>query len=370
MALRFEPFADTHIPAVQAFNARIASAVPYSVGTSPVGQRASSERSSVWIETMLVLDGDDVRGSVMLQHQELEVGGEKHHSVNIQLPISEGLIDRRYAYLGMWIIQRVTAEYPFAFGVGMGGLAQPLPRLLSALGWETRLAPFLYFVHRPARFLREMPLLRQSTARRLGADIGAWSGVGHVAVRAAQAARRVKRSRTRRLTATRVDEWGPWADEIWSSARLSSSAISVRSSRALRALYPLSAERVLGFRLSDRGRDVGWTALIATKMSGSDKFGNLYVGTMLDALALPGYERAVADSVRRLFDDIGTDLSIANHSHATWVDALRGAGFFTGPSNYVVAMSKNLSAASRAARPDGADRIHVTRGDGDGRLHL
>ncbi len=370
MALRLEPFSDRYIPAVRAFNARIAPAVPYRVGTSPIGERMERERAAVWTETLLVIEGDDVRGSAMLQHQTFEIAGEPQHAVNVQLPISEGLVDRRYAYLGMWIMQQITAQYPFAFCVGMGGLTQPLPRLLSALGWETRLAPFLFFVHKPTRFLRELPLLHNSSARHFAATVGAMSGAGHVAIRAAQATRRIRHAATPRLAAARVDAWDSWAEDIWEDARRSCSAIGVRNASALRALYPLAGDRVLGFRLSDRGRDVAWVALMATRMKDSGNFGSLYVGTMLDALAISGYERAVAFAVRRLFDTIGTDLSIVNHTHTTWCGALRDAGFFSGPSNYVLALSKDFSSASRAAGSDGADRIHVTRGDGDGRLHL
>jgi len=370
MAVRLESFSNEYIPAVEAFNARIASAVPYRVGTSPLRERAEGERPAVWTETLLVVEGEDVRGSVMLQHQDFEIAGARRHTVNLQLPISEGLVDRRYAYLGMWIIQQVTARYPFAFCVGMGGLAQPLPRLLSALRWDSRLAPFLFFVHKPSRFLRELPLLHRDSKRHMAATLAAVSGAVYVAVRAAQAARAMRHVGTPRLIATKVDDWGPWADEVWEDARRGCSAIGLRTASGLRALYPLANDRILAFRLSQQGRDVGWVALMATRMHASNNFGSLYVGTMLDALALSGYERAAACAVRRLFGTLGTDISIANHTHTTWRTALREAGYFSGPSNYVVALSKELSAATRALGPDGIERIHVTRGDGDGRLHL
>ena len=65
----------------------------------------------------------------------------------------------------------------------------------------------------------------------------------------------------------------------------------------------------------------------------------------------------------------GADLVVVNHSHVDWVRAFRSAGFLSGPSNYLLAMTKRMTELVLAA-PHGEDHIHVTRGDGDGRIHL
>ena len=63
------------------------------------------------------------------------------------------------------------------------------------------------------------------------------------------------------------------------------------------------------------------------------------------------------------------DLVLVNHSHTAWVRAYRAAGFLNGPSNYLLAMSKKLTEIVHSV-PQGDDHVHVTRGDGDGRIHL
>jgi hypothetical protein len=65
----------------------------------------------------------------------------------------------------------------------------------------------------------------------------------------------------------------------------------------------------------------------------------------------------------------GADVVLVNHSHAAWVGTFHAAGFLDGPSNYMLGMSKKLTGALRDI-PDGESRVHVTRGDGDGRIHL
>jgi hypothetical protein len=51
------------------------------------------------------------------------------------------------------------------------------------------------------------------------------------------------------------------------------------------------------------------------------------------------------------------------------VRAFRRAGYLTGPSNYPLSTSRQLTALL-APLEENEQRIHVTRGDGDGRIHL
>ncbi|HET9831041.1 MAG TPA: hypothetical protein VFP91_05015, partial [Vicinamibacterales bacterium] len=114
------------------------------------------------------------------------------------------------------------------------------------------------------------------------------------------------------------------------------------------------------------GEIVGWTVALNTQMREHNHFGNLRVATVLDAMALPGAAVAVASQVRRALAADGADLVVTNQTHEQWLDAFRRSGFLSGPSNYLFAMSKVLSQSVG----DAVSRVHVTRGDGDGRIHL
>jgi hypothetical protein len=372
MTLQLEPYSDARIPAVRAFNDRISKVAPqFRLGTAPVaGRDPRAEGRLVFTETLLVVDGEHVRGSVILQHQRFELGGETRPVINIQLPVSEGLVDKQYASVGMWIIKSVLQSYPLAFAVGMGGFDQPLPRLLQAMRWTVQAVPFFFHVHRVRRFLREMPLLRGDPRRRAAASLAAATGLGWLGVRSygLWSGRRGLRAPT--LQATREAEWGPWADGVWEAAREAFSVSAVRDRLALRELYPAGSGRYLCYRLTDRGRSVGWAVLLRTQMRGSAAFGNLMVGTVLDCVTVPGYETAAARAVRRLLDGLGVDLSVSNQAHAAWRAAFRDAGYFGGPSNFLLATSKALTEAIRGTGPEGPDRVHIDRGDGDGRIHL
>jgi hypothetical protein len=63
------------------------------------------------------------------------------------------------------------------------------------------------------------------------------------------------------------------------------------------------------------------------------------------------------------------ELALTNQAHRNWIGAFRRSGFLTGPSNYLLATSPELSEfLDPPAELD--PLIHMTRGDGDGRIHL
>jgi hypothetical protein len=164
----------------------------------------------------------------------------------------------------------------------------------------------------------------------------------------------------------RVDRWGSWADDIWARTRDTVSFSVVRDRAMLESLYPLHDPRYLAFVVRKAGEVAGWAVAINTQMRDHGHFGNLRVATILDAQALPDEQLAVAAHVRGVLAADNADIIVTNQSHASWVAAFGLAGFLKGPSNYLLAMSKPLSEAVG----DAPARVHITRGDGDGRIHL
>jgi hypothetical protein len=64
--------------------------------------------------------------------------------------------------------------------------------------------------------------------------------------------------------------------------------------------------------------------------------------------------------------DMGAELIVTNQMHDGWQAELHRLGFFGGPSNYMLAVSKPVAAALQKT----LTHVHVNRGDGDGRIHL
>ncbi|MFL6415020.1 MAG: hypothetical protein ACJ74Y_05055 [Bryobacteraceae bacterium] len=326
--------------------------------------KEEESESSIRRQQFLATDSEAVRGGVIELDQPGWLNGGAVRALNYQSPLSEGIADSRYAAVGLQIVRFMQNRSPAAYIVGMGSRSNPLPRLLTAAGWTLTDIPFLYRVHNAGAFLRELQPLRSSAPKRVAADLARWTGLGAVAIAFKQ------RSGVRPKAKIRREHiWGEWADELWSRARERCSFAVERDRKSLEWMYPATDPRTRIF-LVERGSDpVGWGVCFDTRMKNNRYFGNMRVGSILDCVALEGAEADTAALVDHQLGLMGCDLALVNHSHAEWVKAFEVAGFSRGPSNYLLGTSKRLTDAIRSS-PGGENRMHITRGDGDGRVHL
>jgi hypothetical protein len=98
-------------------------------------------------------------------------------------------------------------------------------------------------------------------------------------------------------------------------------------------------------------------------------FGDMRVAALADGVAtapvIPSLIHAALDAAKQH----NADLVISNQMHRDWISALKAAGFWQGPSNYLLALSKPLNKLLEPLTAT-APQIHFNRGDGDGRVNL
>jgi hypothetical protein len=104
-------------------------------------------------------------------------------------------------------------------------------------------------------------------------------------------------------------------------------------------------------------------------MSDHKQFGNMRVGTLVDCFAKPDDARDVAACARDFLVEEGADLLISNQANEGWSQALKDCGFLEGPSNFPFLAAPKL-AALLAPFQETAKGFHLTRGGGDGPIHL
>ena len=370
MALTIIPYGEEHAPAVAAFNERArAHDAPFSLSRSPVAAwLPKGEGRTLFREFFLALDGGEVRGGFTLRRQEFWLRGAVRAMANYQGPLSEGLWDRRHMMAGVQILRAALREQPMLYALGMGGREQPLPKLLASAGWAIAEVPFRFKVLRPAAFLRNIRPLRRQPARARLLDLAAASGLGSLAVHAAQWWR-TKRRLPAGSACEPVTEYGAWADAVWTAARNGYDFTAVRDRAAQNVLFGDGNPKNITLRCTRAGRDLGWAVVRSTPMSNDQYFGDMRLGSLVDCLAVPGEEFTVVELATRHLRTLGSDLVITNQTHARWLAALGDDGYFAGPSNFLFAASPSLAEALGpldAALP----AIHFNRADGDGPIHL
>ena len=365
--VRMVPYTDAEIAAARAFNERMLAGQAPTDFVLPDQPNQSGTAipppAITWTKYLALDSAGEARGGFLLMEQPAVLNGQAVRAANYQAPVSEGILDKRYGMVGMHMIRYVLRHWPYAFVVGMGAADRPLPRLLAAGGWTVRPIPFLFKIVRPARVLRELRLLQRRPWLRAAARIAAASGAGWVGATALHA--RGALARRSALTAERITIWGDWTDGLWHRVRDLYSFAVARDRATLECLYPLQDSRYTAYVFRHGGDIAGWAVCAQTTMRDDQYFGNLRVATVLDAVSLPETSDMLAADLSRTLGG-WADLVITNQSHAMWIAAFRQAGFASARSNYLFAMSKPLAEAIG----DAAHRVHVSRGDGDGRIHL
>lgn len=364
MAVEFVPQSEAHREAVAAFNRRLEAALgqpPFLLPDSPESRTGLIEARH-WV----ALDGADVRGGYLLVIYPSRLNGADVPAANIQSPLAESIADKRYVHLPVLMVRQFVRHNPLCFCVGMGEASNPLPRLLRAAGWSVEAVPFLFRVHRAGRFLRLLPALRASWWKRTAAQVMAWTGAGALG-RAWLHRRRARWPAG--STVTVEPSWGNWADEVWQTFQGELRFAVRRDAAVLGELYPPGETRLRIYHMRSGRTSIGWAAALLTRMRGHAHFGDLSVATILDCAATPDRFDTVATLADEALGDEGADVVITNQTLPRWRQAFLAAGFRPGPSNYHLACSPRLAQAL-ASSPVAAGRVHVTRGDGDGRIHL
>jgi hypothetical protein len=338
------------VDAVRAFNKRIAA----------TGQQLPDTPRPEWMphmEVFLAMEDGAVRGGYILRRQYFWAGGKRFTAAHYRLPLSEGLVDRKYASLGLRLVRDALAREQRLYALGMGGWDHPLPQMLKRLHWRMCEVPFHFKVLRAARFLRNIRAVRTNIFRKLAMDAAAITGLGSLGMKLLSHG--VPVSPEQREMA---DTFESWADEVWQQSREAYALLAERDALELESVYPPRDQRFLRVRAGG-----GWALMLDTAMKNHKQFGNMRVGSIVDCLAPPGEAASVMLAAASVLESRGVDLMISNQLHQDWSLALKGAGFVAGPSNYLLGLSPAL-AEEAAGVPE--SRFHFNRGDGDGPIHL
>lgn len=370
MTLNIKLYEKEHIPLVKAFNKRLLDKgdqhrFPESNIPSWLPKRPGS---NLYQEYYVIGDEESVRGGCIIKYQDFLLKGNKIQISNMQLPISEGIIDPNYTLIGPVIARNTLEKAPILYSLGMGGYSEPITRLLQALRWKLFSVPFYFKVININNFLRKNTYLRDSSFKRIMLDICAYSGMGSISIHILQFIRQ-RRLPGDHLITEEVSEGDEDIDTIWEKAKDHYTLIAVRDSQTIDILYPICEKRFQRTKVYAHGKCIGWVVTLCTQMTSHKQFGSLRVGSIIDCLSHPDDADTIVKVAASGLEALGADIIVANHSHRVWGRAFGRNGFLRGPSNFIfgasVALARLLGEFDAASK-----EIFFMRGDGDGPINL
>jgi hypothetical protein len=376
MNIRIVPYTAEQEEAVRAFNARLAAA---HLDSDLYSTRFPESHVPAWLpkrpgcdlyqEYFVAVDEESmVRGGYILKHQPFVVKGQQMDLVGYQLPISEGIIDRRFAGVAAGLYMDARRRHGHLWALGGGRLHVPVVKFLLAAQWQATQVPFWFRVVHPHAFLRNIAFLRTSPARRILFDFFGYSGLGWLGIKALHGVHGKHRP-SAAVTCETVDEFGDWADDLWNDCENDYALVAVRDRQLLNILYPATDARFIRLKVTRKGKIIGWTVLLNTPMCGHRHFGEMRVGTLVGCLARPDDACDVVACAGDVLEAGGVDLIVSNQCSRIWRRAMKDCGFLEGPSNLPFLASPELAALLQPFEQN-ATAFHLTRGDGDGPIHL
>jgi len=371
MAIAICEYDETMTAAVSDFNDRLrAGGVSWRFPPSHIPTwLPRQEGRRIYQQLFLALDEQKkVRGGYCIKHQDFLVGGRTTSIGQIALPLSEGILNRAFSQIGTQLLLHAVRQQPLLYALGMGAEEEAITKLVQAAGWRVITVPFYFRVLRPFRFLRNIHVLRRSASRRAALDALAYTGAGWAVGQAESLVQRFRRPHYLSVHEV-VEGFTDWTDELWEAVSPDYRFCAVRDMATLKILYPQGNQRFMRIRVSESGRTVGWAVVLCTDLNNHKQFGNMRVGSIVDGFSRRQDAVRIVVAAERLLADRAVDLIVSNQCHESWSGALRRAGFYAGPSNFLLATSRKLTELLTQMNIAPGE-IHMNRGDGDGPINL
>lgn len=357
--------------AVERMNAKLAAA-----GSEwrfePEERPTDADQLSVWTESFVAVEDDEVYGGYILKHQAFLLAGRPIDVADLQMPLSVGEVDSAFSRVSAALLIDVLRRSPCVYALGLGSEDTQFARLLTAAGWRHIAVPFYFSVKSPNRFARNIRLPSDKARAERLLRVLARFQLASIAFRLRKFVSSRTSSRQRRpapAQAREVSSFDGAADDLFATHASSYSLLGDRRSAALSSLYPVDDARYLRIIVQRDGQDIGWAVLLDTQMQNDKYFGDMRVGSLVDCFSAPEDAQAVVAVSDDILTDRGVDLAISNQLHPAWCAALEAAEYQSGPSNFFFYFSEDL-AAELAAIPDSENGIHLNRGDGEGPANL
>jgi len=230
------------------------------------------------------------------------------------------------------------------------------------MGWPVYDIPFYFRILHPFRFLRNIVYFRRNILYKLLMDLAAFSGAGWIGIKFFNFFILRKTGRITDSRSEMVASFESWADELWKVIRRGHIFSAVRDSLTLNLIYPLSDQRFIRHRVFFGNDNVGWAVLLATELKDHNYFGNMKLGSIVDCLALPGFEEYVIEESTKILKTLDVDLVVTNQSYKSWRRAMKNCGYMQGPTNYLLGLSPDLSKMLEPLEKH-FELMHVNRGD-------
>jgi hypothetical protein len=339
--------------------------------------RGDSPPGPMEVERYVGVDvAGQVRGAYSLRWQFLWLQGERLLGTHYGYPISEGIVDKQYAMVGVSILRDAVKRCEYLYTLGADGRTGNVFRVAQHAGWAIEDVPFLFRVINGGRFLRRLPQIQRRVERRVLVTIFSATGAAQIASGILHAGSAICNHGSSSLrtsvhvTVEEVATLAAAADEVWSRVRSQYGYCVVRDDAHVELSFPIERTDLHRLVVRHQGSIVGWSVVMIRGLSRLRAYlGDVAPGLIVDAFGDAAYASEIVRAATAYLAARNVDVVITNTSHRGWLIGYKHMGFVAWRSQFPLIVSRSLAGRIgdlNAVMP----RIHMSRGDGDGVHYL
>jgi hypothetical protein len=373
LTLRFAPLTPDLLQSYKEFNTRLSNPPSAAV---PNRDRNGDTPAPMEVERYVAVDGGGaVRGAYLLRWQSLWLRGREVQGAALGYPISEGIIDKRYAMVGVSILRDAVKRCKDQYVLGGGGRDGNVFRIARHTGWQIADVPFRFRVLKARNLVRQLPQT-QHGVRRIVAGVAANTGLAQLGTALLQAGSALRHGGTSSLrqpsnvTVEIVRSLADAAEDIWPRVKSQYTFCVVRNGAHVEPAFPPERADLRRLIVRVDGSIVGWAVVMTESLSRLKAFlGDVNPGLIVDAFGDTSRAGEIVRAATAYLASQGVDVVITNSSHHSWLSAYKNAGFLSWHSQFPLIVSQSLACRIgdlALTLPES----HMSRGDGDGVHYL
>jgi len=305
---------------------------------------------------ILIENAKAIRAITAIKNQDYCLKGEVINFQDIQLPISESIVNFNYISQTIYFIKYISSLSSNMHALGMGGLTSSLPKILIRNKFKSYLIPFFIF---PISITR---LIELSLYNKFKLKIHRRYLFPFLIIDEIRKYVLLKFYKCENVKFESLFKFSSIDSFLWNDLKNNFELIAVKDDNNLNELYSNSPHDLVKYRVSFQGNYVGYLILKITKHCNNKYFLNSKTLTIVDLLCENKYYLIFIKLIKKIALINNCDLVLVNSTYGKFNSVLSKALFITLPSNFgFVYKTENTFNILNS---------WITRADGDGPINL
>tara|TARA_B100001059_G_C17820463_1_gene577929 strand:- start:558 stop:1631 length:1074 start_codon:yes stop_codon:yes gene_type:complete len=297
-----------------------------------------------------------IRAVVAIKNQQYLINGKEINFKDIQLPISESIIDRKFLFQNLFFFSKIVNLSSNMHGLGMGGLNEPLPKILSKLNFKKHLIPFFIF---PISIKKTLYIYLKRKKNNFPSHIlEILSPIDFCYKFLINFSQNISNE-------IRREEFNLFAqkdDELWDKVKCNFDLISVKNKINLNLVYNSKRFDLLKIRIYENKEYLGWIVLKITKHKNSNHFFDSKTCTVVDMLCKKIHYNILVKEIKKISLKHNCDVILVNSTNVDFNINLK--------NNFFININSNFGFVFKSSENININKSWITRGDGDGPINL